>query len=300
MYHADLVGGLVLPGLRTRHGFPALVWNIRQSDLDPRLTRRTTRIVARINAWVSRFAPRHVVCCSQRALEIHRDLGYRPPSMSVIPNGFDLERFRPDPAARAALRDQLAVAPDAPLVGLVARFDPQKDVQTFLNAVARVRRERSELKALLCGPGMDLANPILAGWVAQADADAPGLRDALRVLGPRTDTPGVLAALDLLVSSSAYGEGFPNVVGEAMACGVPCLVTDVGDSGLIVAGTGRCVPPREPVALAEGVLDLLRRGPDGLAALGQAARDRVAAHYAISRIAERYASLYRSLNEGTR
>jgi glycosyltransferase involved in cell wall biosynthesis len=146
---------------------------------------------------------------------------------------------------------------------------------------------------------MDVANAVLAGWIGEADAQAPGLARMIHLLGPREEMPAVFAALDLLVSSSAYGEGFPNVVGEAMACAVPCVVTDVGDSGLIVADTGVCVPPRRPSELAAGVLDLLGRGPDARAALGQAARARVAAHYALDRIVERYARLYRSVIEGS-
>jgi glycosyltransferase involved in cell wall biosynthesis len=291
MYHADLLGALARPLVGAR---PRLVWNIRQSDLDPRHTGRGTRLVARLNGLVSYLAPDRIICCSQRAREVHRALGYRDRCLTVIPNGFDLERFRPDDAARAQLRTELGVPAAAPLLGLVARFDPQKDLPTFLQAAALVRAARPESRFLLSGTGMERGNPVLGGWIAAA-----GLNDAIHLLGPRTDTPRVFAALDLLVSSSAYGEGFPNVVGEAMACGVPCAVTDVGDSGLIVGATGGVVPPRDPAALAAACLRLLAEPPEDRERRGAAARERIAANYSLARIAERYAELYQSLQRGT-
>ncbi len=287
MYHANLLGALATPFARR----PALVWNIRQSDLDPHLTRRSTRLVARLGAALSNLAPDRIVCCSQRAREVHCALGYRDDLMTVIPNGFDLDRFRPDPQAGAELRAALQVPVGAPLLGLVARLDPQKDVDAFIAAARRVQAERPGCRFLLCGWGMDPGNPELVDKIADA-----GLAKSAILLGPRTDTPRVFAALDLLVSSSAYGEGFPNVIGEAMACGVPCAVTDVGDSAAIVADTGVAVPPRDPQALAEAIVRLLGEGPERLARRGAAARRRIAAHFSLPRIADRYGSLYRSLD----
>lgn len=289
MYHADLLGALAAP----LAGRPTLVWNIRQSDLDPRQTRRGTRVVARLGALLSHWAPDRIVCCSERARAVHRALGYRDDILSVIPNGFDLGCFRPDPGARAELRAELGIDPGTPLVGLVARFDPQKDLQNFLAAAATVRSAQAGCRFLLCGLGMDPANAQLDGWIGAA-----GLAGDVHLLGPRHDTPRVFAALDLLVSSSAYGEGFPNVIGEAMACGVPCAVTDVGDSALIVSDTGIAVPPRDPQALAGAIARLLGEGPAGLTGRGRAARTHIAAHYDLQCIASRYAELYLSLQRG--
>jgi glycosyltransferase involved in cell wall biosynthesis len=289
MYHADLLGTLAAP-LAHR---PIVVWNIRQSDLDPRLTRRGTRIVARIDALLSHFGPDHIICCSHRAREIHRALGYQDRILSVIPNGFDLDRFRPDPEARAAVRADLGISGSAPLVGLVARFDPQKDLPTFIRAAALTRASCPDCRFLLCGRGMDAASPGLWGWITDA-----GLADAVSLVGPRDDTPRVLTALDVLVSSSAYGEGFPNVIGEAMACGVPCAVTDVGDSGLIVGDTGLTVPPRDSRSLAAAIQQLLDEGADQRARRGQAARTIIASQYSLPSISARYADLYQSLHRG--
>ncbi|MBK1644910.1 hypothetical protein CKO25_09655 [Thiocapsa imhoffii] len=294
MYHADLVAVLTRPLMWPRAGrLPRLVWNIRQSNLDPRSTQRTTRLVARLNALLSHLGPDHILCCSEQALRLHQRLGYRRRRTSVIPNGFDLERFRPDPAAGLALRDSVMVAPDRALIGMVARFDPQKDPRTFLQAAARVRAARPDCRFLLCGPGMDSDNAPLVRWI-----DQYGLGDALILLGARQDTPRIYAALDLLVSSSAYGEGFPNVIGEAMACAVPCVVTDVGDSARIVADTGITVPPRQPEDLAAAQIRLLDAGGAERVRRGQAARARIAACYDLDGIARRYADLYLSLTSG--
>jgi glycosyltransferase involved in cell wall biosynthesis len=132
-------------------------------------------------------------------------------------------------------------------------------------------------------------NPQMMRWIGESS-----LAGHVHLLGPRGDPEHVMAALDLLVSSSAYGEGFPNVIGEAMACGVPCAVTDVGDSGLIVGDTGLTVPPRAPHALADAILRLIGEGEEGLARRGRAARARIASEFALPQIAARYAALYRS------
>jgi glycosyltransferase involved in cell wall biosynthesis len=286
MYHANLLGALARPGLGNR----PLVWNLRQSNLDASSSKRSTQLVARLGALLSGIAPRRIICCSERVMEIHRALGYRADIMTMIPNGFELERFRPDPAARTAMRAQLGIDDESPLLGLVARFDPQKDLQTLFGAVARVRAERPDCSLLMCGKDMTADNTQIGSWL-----DQTALGSAVHLLGPRRDPERVMPALDVLVSSSAYGEGFPNVIGEAMACGVPCAVTDVGDSGLIVGDSGMTVPPRDPDALAAAILHLLGEGRDGLARRGQAARARIASEYALPRIAERYAVLYRSL-----
>ena len=263
MYHADLLGALALPLVRTGSGRPALVWNIRQSDLDPRQTRRGTRLVARLNALALPPGPGPhrllLRACAGRSISPWVT-GSAACASSLT--GSTSSRFRPDPRARAALRADLGIAAGAPLVGLVARFDPQKDLPTFLRTAALVRAVPAGLPVPAVRSGDGRRQPATPA----AGSRTPGWRDAIHLLGPRADTPRVFAALDLLVSASAYGEGFPNVIGEAMACAVPCVVTDVGDSGLIVGDTGLTVPPRDPPALAAAVLRLLDEGPPGLAA----------------------------------
>jgi len=286
MYHANLLAALARPWL----GGTPLLWNLRQSNLDPRTSKRSTHLVVRVGALVSRIAPKRIICCSERVAAIHRGLGYRADIMTMIPNGFELERFRPDPDTRAAFRAQLGIDDSAPLLGLVARFDPQKDLGNLFQAAARVRAERPDCRLVLCGKDLTPDNAQIRAWVEQT-----AIGGAVHLLGPRRDPQRVMAALDVLVSSSAYGEGFPNVIGEAMSCGVPCAVTDVGDSALIVGDTGITVPPRDAGALADAILQLIGEGREGLARRGQAARARIASELALPRIADRYLGLYCSL-----
>jgi glycosyltransferase involved in cell wall biosynthesis len=215
-------------------------------------------------------------------------LGYAPEKMAVIPNGFDLERFKPDNDARIAVRRELGISLDAPLIGLVARFDPQKDHRSFITAAARLLESDASAQFLLCGEGADTDNSELGEWIRAA-----GIGANCHLLGPRDDMAGITAALDIAVSSSAFGEGFSNAVAEAMACGVPCVVTDVGDSGLLVEDTGRVVAPKESDALAGAMAELLEIGAEGRAKLGRAARRRIEENYSLPDIAARHLAFYR-------
>ncbi len=285
LYHADLLG-LVAGRLA---GVPAVVWNVQCSDMDLRHYPPLTALTRRLLAALSR-APQAVVSCSYRAKEDHERLGYRPRRWRVIPNGFDLEQFRPDPAAPARLRQLLGAPPAAPLIGLVARYDPQKDHATFLQAARRLLDMRADVRFVLVGAGVDWHNPRLA-----APARALGLEPHLHLLGERDDVAALLPGLDLATLSSAFGEGFPNAVGEAMACGVPCVVTDVGDAAYLVGDTGRVVPPRDPAALAAAWAALLARPAAERQALGRAARARVATLFSLEAVTKQYAALYAEL-----
>ena len=283
MYHADFIGGLAA---RAATRAPVL-WNLRHSDFDPRLETRSQRLLLAGCARLSRRLPARIVCCSEASRRVHVNLGYAPEAMTVIPNGFDLEVFRPDPEARAAVRAGLGLAEQTPLVGLAARYHPQKDHETFLEAARRVVETRPDVRFLLCGGRVDEQNGPLVDAVRRA-----GLEAHCRLVGRRDDIERVNAALDVACSSSAFGEGFSNAVGEAMACGVPCVVTDVGDSARIVGDTGRVAPPRDPEALAAALLDLLAMSPERRRELGGAAQRRIADHFSLSIAVERYERLW--------
>jgi glycosyltransferase involved in cell wall biosynthesis len=207
--------------------------------------------------------------------------------MIVIPNGFDLDEFRPDASARREIRAELGIE-DAMLVGLVGRFDPHKDLRSFVSMAGTLTSSRDDVRFLGCGAGISEDNEVLMGWIRDG-----GLEKRFHLLGPRSDMPRVMAALDVLVSSSV-SEGFPNVVGEAMAAGVPCVVTDVGDSALIVGDSGRVVPPGDHEALARECLDLLEDGASRRR-LGGAARTRIAERFSLPEIASRYETLYEEM-----
>lgn len=288
LYHGDLVGGLVARAAGVR----CVVWNIRNSGAALQRLSLRTRTIVRLNSWLSHWIPTSILCCSETARRNHVALGYAGDKFTVIPNGFDIERFVPDCGARLALRTELGLHVEAVLVGLVARFDPQKNHRGFVEAAARVHRERPDARFVMVGNGIDDTNAVLRGWIDEA-----GIGAATHLLGQRSDMPTVTAALDVAVNAS-LGEGFPNAVGEAMACAVPCVVTDVGDCADIVGPTGRVVAAGDAAALAVQVLQLLALPPDDRAKLGQAARRRVAERYEIGDVVRRYEAFYAAIQKG--
>ena len=286
MYHADLLGGVAAK----MAGVASIVWGIRQSDLDPSHSKRMTRMTARLCARLSSHVPDRIVSCSRHAMYLHMDMGYAPEKMLVIPNGFDLDIYRPDTVARSMLRAELGIDAGQPVVGMIARFDPQKDHRTFVEAAAKLLQIIPDAIFVLAGDGVDRNNHQLTSWI-----EAAGTRRRFILLGPRSDIPRVLNALDIATLSSAFGEGFPNVIGEAMACEVPCVVTDVGDSAELVGNTGRVAASRDPAALARAWSELLRLDTDARRTLGRAARARVQSNFQIDAVAARYAALYETL-----
>ncbi len=283
LYHADLLGGLAAKAAGNRPVF----WNIRNGTLEPGASRRSTVLTVRACAWLSRRLPDRIVCCAETARDIHIRFGYAAERMCVIPNGFDIEAFRPDPAARLAVRQELGLPATATLVGLFARFHPQKDHRGFVQAAMLLRREHPDVQFVLCGDGIDGDNGELAGWLAAA-----GLREGVFLLGRRQDLPRLTAALDLAVSASACGEAFSNTLGEAMACGIPCVATRVGDAALIVGDTGRVVEPNRPDRLAAAMGELLAAGPGARADLGRRARQRIEERFSLAAVVRRYEALY--------
>lgn len=285
MYHANLVGGVAARLARV----PALVWGLRQSNLDPALNKAATLRVVRAGALLSGTVPDLILCNAGSALQAHAMAGYQRSKLAVLPNGFDLGRFKPDALARGALRCKLGLAADVPLVGLIGRFDPQKNHHGFAQAAALVRAARPDAHFVLAGTGADAGNRELVGWLGAA-----GVADISHLLGRRDDVPQVMAALDVLASSSV-GEAFPNVLGEAMACGIPCAVTDVGDCAHIVEGYGRVVPPGDMAGLAEQLVQLLALPADVRDRMAQAMRRTVTERFDIAVVARQHEQRYLAL-----
>ena len=244
MYHADLMGGVAARLARV----PALAWCIRHSNLAPADNKSQILAVVRANAFLSHRVPDRILCCSEAARKIHVACGYAPEKMVVIPNGFDLAHFKPDPNARLSVRAELGLPLETALVGLIGRWDPQKNHAGFFAAAATLHLRRPDVHFLLAGHGVDGNNQTI-----QRTLGANGLTAVTHLLGLRDDIPRLMAALDVLASSSSYGEAFPNVLGEAMASGVPCAVTDVGDSAYIVGDTGRVVSSGDMEGLAHAI-----------------------------------------------
>lgn len=278
MYHADFFGGIAAKIA----GIPVL-WNIRNSNLDPGKTKLTTRLLVRMCGKLSEVIPQRIISCSAVAQNIHVRLGYSREKFIIIPNGFDLQGFKPDYTARESVKNELGLQAGALLVGLVARFDPQKNHLGFLEATRQIIASQPAARFVLVGAGVTGENELIREKIEELN-----LGSYVLLLGPRTDIARLMAAFDIVVSSSSYGEAFPNVLGEAMACGVPCVTTDAGDSAYIVADTGKIVPVGDMRALACGVLELLALPAKEREALGRQARARVEELFEIGHIARTY------------
>ncbi len=286
LYHADFVGSIA----NRIAGKAPLAWNIRHSHLDPATIKRSTLMLGKLLQRMSARYPQKILCCSKAGMDEHLRLGYPASKMEIIPNGFDLTAFQPDHSAREAIRGALGLPADAPLIGMVGRFHPMKDHRNLARAAGLLAHDRPDVHFMLAGEGLTNANTELIRWLEKA-----GMRDRFHLLGARTDMPILNAALDIATLSSAYGEGFPNVVGEAMACGVPCVVTDVGDSAYIVGEAGSVVSPRSPGDLCEAWRSMLALPADQKQALGQAARRRVETEFSLDVVVNRYESCYREM-----
>jgi len=281
MYHADLLG--FLASKLTGRG--NLIWNLRCSDLDPRDYGILTGLTIKACKWLSPF-PSAIVANSMAAERYHRQLGFNSRNFLVIPNGFDLQRFKPDSEVRRHVRYQLGLSDNTLCVGCISRFDPAKDHRTLLEAIAICRQKGIQAVYILCGKGLDRQNRQLHQWI-----EASRSVDDVKLMGPRDDIPRIMTALDILVSSSV-SEGFPNVIGEAMASGVPCVVTDAGDSATIVGDTGMVVPTADPMALAEALVAMLALPEKQRRELGARARRRIETTYGLSQVVSQYEKLY--------
>ena len=277
---AALLAGAFAPG-----STPVL-WNVRRSlyslEHDKLLTRAVTRLGARLSGL-----PAKILYNSRMSAVQHKDFGYRADKTLVLPNGFDTELFAPSAEARNGLRLELGIAKDTILIGLIGRYSAMKDHASFLQGAALLLESRPDIHFVLAGREVDRKNRALGELVR-----ALGIAGRAHLLGERHDIPRVTAAMDIASSSSAFDEGFPNVVGEAMSCGVPCVVTDVGDSAWVVGETGRVVPPRSPEALCAAWLELVEMGIAARRELGMSARQRIKDQFSIEKIVRQYERIY--------
>jgi glycosyltransferase involved in cell wall biosynthesis len=244
-------------------------------------------MVIRANAWFSR-SPKVIIFNSRTSADQHAALGFAADSMRVIPNGFDTNSFIPNAADRRRIRTELRIPDSSFLIGKIARFHPMKDHSGFLLAARLVAQQIPEAHFLLAGPGVDNKNDSLLRTI-----DEYGIRNRVHLLGERDDVPALNAALDTAVSGSAWGEGFSNVIGEALSCGIPVVATDVGDSKLIVGEAGYVVPPSNPEALAECLVTLYHAGGDRRRYLGELGREHVKKHYSIEKMVEQYRAVWK-------
>ena len=283
MYHSNLLGGLAAFFALNRN----INWGIHNSSLDSRTTSLMTRGVVIFLSPLSYIIPKSIIFCSQRSLVIHREIFYNSSKLKFIPNGYDTDMFSPDTRSRQALRDALGLTMDLAVLGVVARYHSQKDHKNFFRAVEILRKLGVKFRVLCVGDGLVADNSRLGALLDQF-----GIRDLVELLGPSSDIPAVMNALDILVLPSAFGEAFPNVVAEAMACGTPCIVTDVGDSGFIAGESGWVVPPRDPYALALNILTALRANSQEFQYRKAIARSRIVQNFSLEKMIAGYSNVW--------
>ena len=279
LYHADLLGLAAW-----RFGWVRrLIWNVRSTE-----TIGSAVVRKLLTRWSG--LPDAVVVNSHEGQRFHQGLGYRPQRWVRLPNGFDTAALALDAEAGRRERSALGIGSDAFVVFLPARYHPMKDHATFLAAAAQFARTRPEARFVMAGTGVDAGNRVLTELVA-----AHGIGDRVMLLGERRDLGALYSAADVVALTSAFGEGFPNVLAEAMCRGIPCVATAVGDSAEIIGDTGAIVPPRDAPAIAAGWERLAALGQDQRRALGTAARARIVERYDLAAIIAGYESLYETI-----
>ncbi|MGZ5170308.1 MAG: glycosyltransferase [Burkholderiales bacterium] len=284
LYHGNVAATLAAAVTRTN---APVMWNIRGTLPSPAEKNWRSSLIIRLSGLLSPTAARIINNSVASAAEHEAQLGYPGRLAVVLANGFDTDIFCPSDEARVGLRAQCGIPGETLVVGLVGRYHAMKDHANFLRAAAVLNKLHPDVHYVLAGAKVDSENAELSALISQL-----GVRNKVHMLGCRHDMERVTAGLDVACSSSAYGEGFPNVIGEAMSCAVPCVVTDVGDSARIVADTGKVVPPRQPLALARALAEMLEAGNETRKALGARARERIIQHFSLDAIARQYEELY--------
>jgi glycosyltransferase involved in cell wall biosynthesis len=286
MYHGNLAALLakwVLPN------YVPLLWNIRHTPDDLKKEKHTTARVIRLGARLS-SRPNRIIYNSNVSAQKHESMGYSDKHKKIIPNGFNCEQFKPFNNAHLQLRRLLGLKEDTLLIGLIARYHIMKDHVTFLHSAGRLIMMYPNVHFVLVGYGVDKTNHLLIKLIEDLK-----ITKNIHLLGERMDVDEITAGLDIACSSSSWGESFSNAIGEAMACGKPCVVTDIGDSAWIIGDTGIVIKPRDEKALTKAWVTLIELGSEGRARLGWSARQRVIEHFSINIVVKQYEDLYQDI-----
>ncbi|MFQ4145382.1 glycosyltransferase family 4 protein [Chlorogloeopsis sp. ULAP02] len=287
MYHGNFAAQLASAFLFKKI---AILWNIQCSlDSLADLDNKMTATLVKGCAYLSKLTTK-IVFVSQTSKVQHEALGYCQQKSYVIPNSCDTSLFKPSFEAKSSVRSELGLSENTLLIGLMGRYHPMKDHANFLQAAAILLKEYSHTHFLLAGSGVNPENNTLQNLIQDLR-----IGDRIHLLGHRSDMPRLNAAVDIATSSSAFGEGWSLVIGEAMSCGVPCVVTNVSDAAWIVGNTGRVVPPKNSEALAQAWKELIDIGSKGREALGKAARTRIIEHFSLDSVVAQYEALYESV-----
>lgn len=280
MYHADLIGGLAARSV----GIEAIIWGVRTTHITQG---RVTIYIRKICALLSGWLPQIILCAARSSCRLHQDIGYKKSKMHVIPNGFSIGDEHNVSVNGNTLRAELGINDNSLLIVSVGRFNPDKDHETFIRAAQRVLAKRPEAKFVLVGRDLDRTNKTLTRSIQNS-----GIGSAVYLLGHRPDVSSILQCCDVFCLHSIT-EGFPNVLGEAMACQLPCVTTDVGDARYLLGDDKWVVPPKSPSVLADKIVILLSMSRSERGLLGAENADRIKTRFEMSAISDRYFDLYR-------
>ncbi len=283
MYHGNLVASMA-----SLFNKATVYWNIRHSLYSIKKEKPATRIIIRIGKYFSGLV-QSIVYNSKVSAGQHEEFGYPQEKRILIPNGFECDQFKPDEAAYKRVREELDINDDTFVVGMVARYHPMKDHQNFLKAAQKVKHTYDKIRFILIGERINEENRELTQVIEKL-----GLSDSVILLGERSDIDELMPAFDMFTLTSAWGEAFPNVLGEAMSCGIPCVATDIGDSAYIINDTGIIVPPGDPEKLSEAWSRMIDMDDSKRRELGMKARERIRTNFEVSKIIKDYECLYQS------
>jgi len=244
LVHADFIGGIAARFAGKKN----IIWNIRYSNFKIGKTKLTTVLIVKLLAKLSSIIPQSIIINSKRAKKVFTLKGYYKKKFKFIPNGYDLSILKPSKYKKIDLKKKNKIKKIVPLIGNIARYDKKKDHLNLLKALSRIKSKNINFLCILAGTNIDKNNTILVSEIKKLK-----LSKNIKLLGQSNNVLKVMNRLDVFVQSSSYGEGFPNVVAESMACGTPCIVTDVGDAGFIVGKTGWIVQPNNSIKLAKAI-----------------------------------------------
>ena len=286
MYHADFIGGFVARSI----GIKNIFWSVHHTTLVGGESKLLTVLIARINSFLSYFVPKKIIYCAEMSRKTQELMGFKKNKGVVIPNGYDVEDFVDDDFKRSKFRNELNTTKDTFVIGHVGRYDPQKDHGNLIEALLDLKQRQINFKAIMIGTNLDKNNQKLVKLIKDKQ-----LENFISLLGRRNDIPAAMNGIELFVLSSAFGEAFPNVLNEAMACGTPCVATNVGDSARIIGDTGWIVPIKDPQALSSAINEAskeMRLNKSSWTKRKTMCRKRIVENFEIKKMVKKYKDIW--------
>jgi len=283
MIHSAFFVGIIAKLLNK----PTIIWNIFSTDLSLQSNKYKTRLIIIMCAYLSKIIPNRIIIDSNASYSSHKKAGYSWEKMEIIHNGVDTNEFSPNTIKRSEYRKQYFKENEL-VIGLIARYHPVKGHDIFIKAVSILRREVSNVKFLLNGSNIEISNSKLMKMISKE-----GIQDFIHISDSKLEATNILLACDILVSSSKF-ESFPNIICEAMACSIPCVVTNVGDCAEIVGETGVIVSANDADELSSAIMGLINMPLKDRKKLGENARLRIKNNFSLSLMMEKYNNIYDS------